>query len=443
MIHNAYLLLLLRALILKKASGMINQGLTFSKNDALKINKEIAQISITSLFKNFTTFENSRYNISIAVLNDYCQYIGYIDWADFVKKEENEFSKSLDTDVQKQEQVFWVFDKQKRENILSLVFKRVDEVEKSKNPVPKPEIDFARNFFELAVSEEVKSNLLKAKELYLKCSLQEPRNPDFLIRIAGIEHHLGNVPQAVFHFEKAVNLCREQENDIFFCIAQNNLALCFIDLREFEKARTLLANTLEIALQNPFAIDEKGLANIHTNLGIAEMYLRNTDKAIHHLKTALLSDIAKNTRNDFLSIRHTNLGLVYQQKGNFEKAEKHLRQALDLDLRTYEPTNQVVALSVLNFVTLLQKLGKTEQTQQILEKYFEKIDIAKPFTNQTVLKNYSILAEIYLQTKNWLQAKTTFDNLFKKINLTTDRDKFTLEIIKNRLDFIDKQLSNG
>lgn len=443
MIHNAYLLLLLRALMLKKVSGMINPNLTFSKNDANNINITVKQISTNSLIKNFTTFENSRYNIKTIVLNDYCEYIGYETWANFVKKEENEFSKSLKKDTQQQEQPFWVFDKPEQEAILSLVFKRVDEIEKSKNPFPKPEIDVARNFFELAISEEVKNNLVKAKELYLQSSLKEPKNADFLIRMASIEHRLGNIQQAVFEFEKTINLCQEQENDILRCIAQNNLALCFIDVREFEKARTILANTLEISLQNPFSIDEKGLANIHTNLGIAEMYLKNTDKAIHHLKTALLSDLAKNTKNDILAIRHSNLGLAYQQKGNFEKAEKHLTQALDLDLLTYEPSHQIVALSIFNLVVLFQQTERNEQALQILEKYFEKIDITQTFANQTILKNYSILAETYLQTENWLQAKITFDNLYKKIDLATDRDKITLEIIKNRLEFIDKQLSNG
>ena len=422
---------------------MINPNLIFSNTDAYNIHVAVKQISKVSLIKNFTTFKNSRYNISITVLNDYCQYIGYETWANFVKKEENDFSKSLKKDAQKQEQPFWIFEKQEQETILSLVYKRVDEIEKNKNPILKLEIDIARNFFELAVSEEVKNNLSKAKELYLKSALQEPKNADFLIRIAGIEHQFGNTQQAVIGFEKAINLCQEQENDILLCIVQNNLALCFIDLREFEKAQVLLANTLEIALQNPFSIDEKGLASIHTNLGVAEMYLRNTDKSIHHLKTALWSDLAKNTKNDILAIRHTNLGLAYQQKGNFEKAENHLIQALDLDLLTYEPSNQIMALSLLNLITLWQKMEKTEELQQVLEKYFDKIDLTQPFSNQTILKNYSILAEVYLKTENWLQAKTTFDTLYKKVNLATDRDKITLEIIKNRLEFIDKQLSNG
>ena len=183
MIHNAYLLLLLRALMLKKVSGMINPNLIFSNTDAYNIHVAVKQISKVSLIKNFTTFKNSRYNISITVLNDYCQYIGYETWANFVKKEENDFSKSLKKDAQKQEQPFWIFEKQEQETILSLVYKRVDEIEKNKNPILKLEIDIARNFFELAVSEEVKNNLSKAKELYLKSALQEPKNADFLIRI--------------------------------------------------------------------------------------------------------------------------------------------------------------------------------------------------------------------------------------------------------------------
>jgi tetratricopeptide (TPR) repeat protein len=131
------------------------------------------------------------------------------------------------------------------------------------------------NKFSAAVSLATEGRLAPARDLFLDLLIDDPNNTDVIY----------------------------------------NLAMCYTDLDEPNKAIELLERCIAIAPR---------FANAHVALGFAYIKAGDTRKAKHYLEKAL--EIEPDNPH-----AHRNLGGIYGNEGNNRKSAEHLKKALEAD----------------------------------------------------------------------------------------------------------------
>jgi len=434
-IVHPYWLTLLKSLIIYKSKGIYVPNTTLSKHEKQAIEEHTsARLRASSLDKIFQRSNKSRHTFDDATLDNLVIYLqpefDYKNWRDFVSKEDCELIQELP-----RKNYYDLKEKQKA-RITRKIQQKLTNYEQ--NGTPK-NLGNIQDFLQAGVIQELQSNFVKAKAMYLRCVEEAPQNPDYFIRLGTIEHKLGNVQEGVFWFEKAILLAESQNDIIYLCIAKNNLGLCLLDLQDYQKAQQTLTEALQMATQTLFHFQEQDLTYLHSNLGIAEMKLGNYSKAIFHLEKALLADMYANN-DELLASRCTNLGLAYQFI-NSQKAEIYLSKAYFLD-KTKCTTSAKWAISTYNLASYYIEQNQNQKAIPILEIYLTNIDLSPLEISSIELKNISLLAELTYQEEQWQQAQSCF-KLLKGLlsSISPEKEHIRIKIIQSYLDFIHQKLT--
>ncbi|XP_067829541.1 Bardet-Biedl syndrome 4 protein [Heptranchias perlo] len=163
----------------------------------------------------------------------------------------------------------------------------------------------------------LEGKIQESLELFQTCAILNPQNVDNLKQVARSLFLLGKHKAAIEVYSEAAKL-NGKDWEI-----SHNLGVCFMYLKNFEKAK----DQLNCALQN----SKHDLTFIV--LGKLHLLEGNTEKAIETYKKA----VEFSPENAELL---TTLGLLYLQLGVYQKAFEHLGNAL-----TYNPNNYKAVLA--------------------------------------------------------------------------------------------------
>ncbi|MCS6883984.1 MAG: tetratricopeptide repeat protein [Acidobacteriota bacterium] len=160
----------------------------------------------------------------------------------------------------------------------------------------------------------------------------------------------GKVDDAVKSFEEAVSIYPD------YFEAVNGLAVQYIELKQYDKARKYLARSMELAPQSPLP---------YLNLGIFLLEQRFYREAIETLEYSLKLDGAN-------PMTHYQLGIAYFQSGDLEAAQKRFET-------TVETASRKIPMARLYLADVYKKLGRKEDACTQIE-YFLRDVPHSPFT---------------------------------------------------------------
>ncbi|XP_077173601.1 BBSome complex member BBS4 isoform X2 [Paroedura picta] len=163
----------------------------------------------------------------------------------------------------------------------------------------------------------LEGKIQESLELFQSCAILSPQNADNLKQVARSLFLLGKHKSAIEVYSDAANLSKK-DWEIF-----HNLGVCYMYLRQFDKAKEELNAALELSRHDLTYVT---LGKIHLMEG-------DTEKAIEVYKKA----VEFSPENTELL---TTLGLLYLQLGVYQKAFEHLGNAL-----TYDPSNYKAILA--------------------------------------------------------------------------------------------------
>ncbi|XP_014310495.1 Bardet-Biedl syndrome 4 protein [Myotis lucifugus] len=163
----------------------------------------------------------------------------------------------------------------------------------------------------------LEGNIQESLELFQTCAVLSPQSADNLKQVARSLFLLGKHKAAIEVYNEAAKL---NQKDWEIC---HNLGVCYIYLKQFNKAQDQLHHALHL---NRHDLTYIMLGKIHLLAG-------DLDKAIEIYKKA----VEFSPENTELL---TTLGLLYLQVGFYKKAFEHLGNAL-----TYDPINYKAILA--------------------------------------------------------------------------------------------------
>jgi tetratricopeptide (TPR) repeat protein len=175
---------------------------------------------------------------------------------------------------------------------------------------------------------------------------------------------LGKVDEAREHFDKAIGLYQNEQNQLGLANALKSLGDLEYDLDKVDEARHHYDRAVEL-YQNE--LNQLGLANALKSLGDLESHLGNLDKARRHFDKAI--ELYQYEQNQ-LGLANTIyfLGKLESQQDNMDKARKHYDKAIKLYQNEQDQLGLANALSALGDL-----LSSQEQHEDALPKYQEAL----------------------------------------------------------------------
>ncbi len=148
---------------------------------------------------------------------------------------------------------------------------------------------------------------------------------------------------------------------------QSNLAMVYIELGQFEKARELLEQALQTNIEK-HGEKHSSVATSQSNLAMIYKDLGEFEKARELLEQALRTGIEiSGEKHPSVAIDKFNLALIYQELCHLEKARDLLEQALHLDIENYGDKHPTVAIRQSNLALVYRDLGEYEKARELLE----------------------------------------------------------------------------
>lgn len=213
--------------------------------------------------------------------------------------------------------------------------------------------------------------------------------------------NLGNLAKAITHFEKALSIAKENQDQKTELDCYNGLGVIYHSLSDFSRATQNYEKSLKLAEDLE---DLTGQANGYTNLGALCHNASNYDKAIAYQKKSL--EIALKTSDKLGECRCLiNLGNSHGASGNVAEAINCYEKALTIAQETKNP--ELESLSINNLGCAFGRLG--DFSKSII--YHEKaLVIASAIGNKNRIAQCNLdLANTYLDKKDFSKAITYFE----------------------------------
>ena len=195
--------------------------------------------------------------------------------------------------------------------------------------------------FNIAVKNHQEGKTEVAKELYNRVLKIDPNHSQALKNIAIIFINLKDYQKAKECYEKAVEIDPNSAD------AYYNLGIIFKELKEYQKAKSCYEKADNIQPNNTI---------IQTNLGIIFKDLGENQKA----KDCYEKAIKINPDN---GKAHYNLGIIYKDSGELQKAKICFKKVIEINPNEHETHNSLGVI--------FQELGEYQKAKDCYEKAIE------------------------------------------------------------------------
>jgi CHAT domain-containing protein len=256
-------------------------------------------------------------------------------------------------------------------------------------------------------------NLLKySKEaLLLAQGLHDQRLEGSLENfVGGANDFLGEVKEALIHYERAVVLARANGFQAAEASALNNIGKIYSDVSDQQKALEYFLQALP--LYKPLGIQLAEGITLN-NIGIAYNYLGEPEKALDYLQQALPRFRALGFKSPE-SLTLSNIGISYRQLGDYEKALNYFNQARTIQQQTGNKTQEAETLDQFGILYSSQN-----QPQKALEYHQQALELQRAAGNvRREGVSLSNLGHVYGVIGKPDQARDYFDQslaIFRRI----------------------------
>jgi len=190
-------------------------------------------------------------------------------------------------------------------------------------------------------------------------------------------YNFGLYQKALHYGQRALQIANSlpkfDENLISFY--QNQLAIVYIALGQYQDAVFMLENSLENDIKN-FGSDHERVATRYINLGGAYKHLERYDEAVDLLNKALIID--KNNfgdNNPRVANTQADLAMVYHDLKRYDEAANLAEQALKADIMNFGKDHQNVAARQVVLAHIYYSLQRYIDAKNLLEQALDCIRI--------------------------------------------------------------------
>ncbi|MBN2278964.1 MAG: histidine kinase [Candidatus Marinimicrobia bacterium] len=194
---------------------------------------------------------------------------------------------------------------------------------------------------------------------------------------------------------------------------------------ELDVAKIYLKNWLKFAEQ---LNDEKVLANVHFNLGIYFVKVKDFTESEKYYLLALdyfeKSDDKQNTANCL-----NNLGDLKEHEGQLDLALEYNQKALAINLQINDFHGMFI--NRFNIASIYSKTGKILEFQQILDEEMEKA--IKLENHYYLMMIHELYYNYYNETGNYQKALKHYKNYIKESKLMSDNQRsYRMKRLENK-----------
>src|SRR5437868_4974301 len=190
--------------------------------------------------------------------------------------------------------------------------------------------------------------------------------------LGGASDFLGEVKEALAHYERAVILARENGNKATEASALNNIGKIYSDASDQQKALEYYLQALPLyqPLANPFA---EGITL--NNIGIAYKQLGEPGKSLDYLQQALSKFRAIGAKSQE-SLALSNIGHAYSRLADYANALSYYNQARTIQQQTGNKTQEAETLDLLGAL-----YSDQNQPQKALEFHQQALQLQRAAGN--------------------------------------------------------------
>jgi len=210
--------------------------------------------------------------------------------------------------------------------------------------------------------------------------------------------------KAAKYFSIYIQQNKENENNVTFGIAYNNIGNAYKNQGQYKKALECHLKALQI-LRRVCGDDDPYVGLSYNNIGSIYYSQGQYSSAIeYHSKALELERSVYGDKNPNAAIMYGNIGSVYQSQGEYNKALEYYSKALEIERSTFGDNHPAVAASKINVGNIFCKQGKFEKAR---EHYSKALEIQKSIygnNHPDVARSYNSLANVYDEQGEYKKA---------------------------------------
>ena len=206
-------------------------------------------------------------------------------------------------------------------------------------------------------------NLISAADSSIGDAVNLIGESDILNSIGIIYLNRGNFPEALIHFENALDISRQVNNRLGESQTLNNIASVYNSLSQYDEALRIYSESLEINRSLNFP---SGVSSSLNNIGIVYLSLDQYDEALESLQEALE---IKRAIGDLQGEGHvlSNIAIGQDKQGRYSIALVTFQDALNIQMNVGDVNGQG---------TTLNGIGNIYHAQGLIDKALESYNQA-------------------------------------------------------------------
>ncbi|MDZ7993145.1 MAG: tetratricopeptide repeat protein [Nostoc sp. EfeVER01] len=324
----------------------------------------------------------------------------------------------------------------------------------------KEHLDVATSYNNLAVLYRNQGKYMEAENLYNEAlNIYKRLSGDHNFNIATCNNNLGLVclnqgkyNEAQLFYQQALKLKKHKlgENHIDIANCYDNLGIIYRYLGKYSEAELYFNQGLE--LSERLSIDgifpktqiDKIKAQIYNDLALLYLDKKQYKEAEDLIKKCLeLTKQLYGENHIYTATNNNNLASLYHDQGRYTEAENLYQKALKVRKKMLGEDHPDVAITYSNLASLYHDQGKYTEAENLHTK---ALKIREPRLRQDhpdIAKSYNGLAEVYRKQRRYTDAKREYEKALTicKQQLGVDHPT-TTQFQKNYNDFLKESNEN-
>jgi tetratricopeptide (TPR) repeat protein len=206
--------------------------------------------------------------------------------------------------------------------------------------------------------------------------------------------------------QKALSFSDDKQSD--YGVLLNNLALRFIDLRNYNEAQSYLEMAI-LADLKMYGQYSRNVASRYGNFGLLQIEMSKYEEAITYLRMAMEIDKKLlGNQDEIIATRLVNLAEALRQDNQIEEALKCVFEARKIDIANYGSSHPMVAYSYNVESHIYSQIGDFEKAIQTISKAVEINKIFNNGKNDRLNRDLNFLGVSYAKSGKYNEALQSF-----------------------------------
>ena len=228
------------------------------------------------------------------------------------------------------------------------------------------------------------------------------------------------------------------ENDI--AVIENDLALTFQDLGDYEGAKKLLEKVM-ISDETKFGENHPTTARSYSNLATVLKDLGNYEGAKKLLEKATISDETNyGEKHPNTAVSYSNLALALKNLGDYKGAIKLFEKAMISTETNFGEKHPTSAMISSNLASVLKDLGDYEGAKKLFEKVMISTEANFGEKHPNTAVSYSNLAMVLYDLNNYQNAVDLLEKAHSILKNQLGDNHPSTKTIKENLEFVKRQM---